>query len=1210
MKDKDVSPVTNTSVNKDVELLSLLKRLEIFDGNNAENFSYSLDTSTSPEFVRSTLTRSLSNCYENIRRLDTFEDDLFKIIANAQVQLCQNSGGVIFSEDEINHPFFAHPGHLTSLHGHWCSRGPLYYIFSDTFMKKDEIIVKMQEEYEVLRQNISLLSDAKTTQRQRIAYLDYLKNFFLIVYHASSYLDRFGKDEDALRIHYKDTLRKASEEFTRMYYRALLDKTVDHASVRNELECVELQWSALVNYFNTSKDFESGWFKYAELDDPIVILKAAYSFVKESSKIDVIIGIESGGTELCFATKLLYQLMGHTNFVRTELVALSRYTLQRSTMFEGVTTPIEIVSSQVAKLNVKSSNVLVVDDNSNTGESAQLVYHALQQVPARKVRVRVAEFDLHRSMFKHLNWEKKPDHIAHPDLFLCSVGVTPITQGLDEFLPFRQQRKIMRTQVLQDFFKQDIQRQKTTIKAGIKDIPRMKLCGIHNSVDFVNAWNSGVKWFGVHCLYDDEQYKEKIAGFPRAHQFEYKMNLDFKIGESSGLPLAEIGSLRGMLQLIEAQSLNANVVFLIDGTNKKTIPALFKHVIPKDYHGPLYFQLQNKYSNEVIERVQKQARKFYKHDINLIQTFGSSEDLDLLAAADNDERVSLLLIDYKQYGGTGKSIKDSQLRNILRGVRKQFFIAGGVNANTVRRYVDLIGDYSTNFSIDLESSIEPKAAQPGFFVGDSNECMIVRKSPDLIAEMCNSWQAVLEELQYIRLYEALDLEGSVFKEKLNQSWLEAKEEKGFFAVRLAMEKHARKMFDDPFDEGYIEKMVHELLNYNRLPGYYRRQQDLAPQYQRTEQQPWLINEVSSFFGKLKPFLDTETLGLYIWTAGEDPSNSKKSYEQALEQKLKFLNSGLRDCMLAAGLKEDEHFKVIAAPDKIPLLKKNLVDVSTDKKIIIADDKAVNLTDAKKILTKLGFKDVQTFIVGHGNKHDGHVSVKSVAEIPELIGNFSNTIFFCDMDGVLIHEEFRNEHQPKNLYLNMIEMHGFQGEVEIYGQRQSPLKVDYEKIATRSIEYDKTMIIFTAHEPHKILLPVRPIGGIFDECQRVSGVTTTAYTSEKSALDEYVNDAYFKKLIQKGDLVEYGFKKEGYTGTSFAALNKCIDSGVNGIMLLEASAARLMVKLLPTMGIKVYTIFIRDPERDSDDLGIFDYVINNNESEIRKTVEKICKSNKE
>lgn len=687
------------------------------------------------ELVRGILTESLNNCYRNIRRINSSNNDIVKMIRRAKRALCDETGGVIFGDNEALGGFLSQEGRTTNLFGHTGSRGAKYYLFSDTTLIKTEALDCLDREFKSLIDSLTILSGHTASIHQKLAYADYVKNILLVTYHALCFQERFGYELTAKDSRLKRELSQAIEAYINLYYSLLLMQPTDEKGATCSLEKVAEDWSKIIGSFRTNDLFEREWLKYPELDDPIVIANAAVSFVLESSTTDIIIGIESGGTELSYVTKMMYGLI-HSSAPRVLLVPVSRYTLQQSALYSGCDSFLPSLEKNIGS-TIKDKLVLIVDDNANTGLSISAIADYAAQNGARSVLARVAEFDLHRSIFKHTQWNNPPEHIAHPDVFLRSVGVTPITQGLDSYLPFRQYRKITRLRILQQAASRQISVATAVTNRAQYTYAGIKVCGIHNIVDFGNACAAGVEWFGIHCLYDDCMYKEKVRGLPKLHQLGYRLNIDFIIGPSTGLPLAEVDAIRNMMDQAGKMNMRAKFVFLIDGANNNTIDALFKHVIPADYPLPLFFQLQNLYSEERVRAIKKQLQKYYDHT-HIIQTFGSKEEVSILSDINKDSLVDYTLIDYQQKGGTGRAIDWITLRNLLCLSTKKTFIAGGINPRTLDLYPSYLGDVSLDFMIDVESSVELKCKNP---LRDDQSCpIIIRKSQEKLTSLADAWQ--------------------------------------------------------------------------------------------------------------------------------------------------------------------------------------------------------------------------------------------------------------------------------------------------------------------------------------------------------------------------------------------------------------------------------------------------------------------------------------
>src|SRR5690606_9213908 len=100
------------------------------------------------------------------------------------------------------------------------------------------------------------------------------------------------------------------------------------------------------------------------------------------------------------------------------------------------------------------------------------------------------------------------------NLFKCSVNITPISYDENDCLPFKQFRKIHRKDIILRYLAK-IEKPIHSLKSTSRGAQRfndveVKACGVHNQIDFLNLYQEGVRWFGIHCLYDGELYLKKI----------------------------------------------------------------------------------------------------------------------------------------------------------------------------------------------------------------------------------------------------------------------------------------------------------------------------------------------------------------------------------------------------------------------------------------------------------------------------------------------------------------------------------------------------------------------------------------------------------------------------------------------------------------------------------------------------------------------------
>lgn len=129
---------------------------------------------------------------------------------------------------------------------------------------------------------------------------------------------------------------------------------------------------------------------------------------------------------------------------------------------------------------------------------------------------------------------------------------------------------------------------------------------------------------------------------------------------------------------------------------------------------------------------------------------------------------------------------------------------------------------------------------------------------------------------------------------------------------------------------------------------------------------------------------------------------------------------------------------------------------------------------------------------------------------------------------------------------------------------------------------------------------------------------------------FVTPKEFERMIKDGELYEYDIHHENYYGTSKKLLNDKINNGISIIKDIEVNGTENLVKLLKD-DVKLITIFLKVPKKElerrlhervdklseeeiklrlsrcdyeNSKIGIYDYVINNND--LEKTTQIIMK----
>lgn len=262
---------------------------------------------------------------------------------------------------------------------------------------------------------------------QYLGVLDYLKQHSLGLFHAITYPERFAsfEEDDRYNIN-KQKMWANARQFTRLYYQALWGVPFDS---KIELESLIYDFQSAGNAFLASKP-ESYQIKLQEVDHPLVLSLAAYQTVNKHPNANTLISLPSGGTQFGFITELLYEYLrkdkGEQSLPILLPIALSTHAAKRG---NGALINTDILINRLLRMDfIYGWNVLVLDDNSNTGETLQMVVDALESVGANRVNVSLAEVDPKRIIDKQMS-NKPPDRVAnlmHPDICNTVISTTPI----------------------------------------------------------------------------------------------------------------------------------------------------------------------------------------------------------------------------------------------------------------------------------------------------------------------------------------------------------------------------------------------------------------------------------------------------------------------------------------------------------------------------------------------------------------------------------------------------------------------------------------------------------------------------------------------------------------------------------------------------------------------------------------------------------------
>ncbi len=1091
----------NHKENDIVKIIRSILSKNKYDGAAAQAWKEHDNKKNHP--IQSYLLDSLTNTYKNT----------INITGEEEVSISLSKNGSIILENKPKSLFFKKKTRYFKKDDLFFSRGYDYCIFDDDAITD---INSYLDQYRLIFEdaNNSLIS-GNTSREEMIALLDYTRIYLLVLFHAVIFTEKLS----GTTFSYKNNLFTCLYEAVSDFYDALYFAPTKLPQETNYISLVSFLPEVFT--FLRKNKAKTDFFKYPELDHPELIIKFCLSVLSKEPLPELISGIISGGTETAMLLHRQYEIKSKKE-INFNLLSISRYT---SSKIQDAPTHSSVYDA-FNKKNNDSKNALIIDDNSNTGQTLLLAQKYFTE-KGLKTTPYVVEFDPHRALYKHNNFQSGKEMIANPRLFNCSVNKVPITYNEKNLLPFRQLRKYNRKRIILDSHLSklnhlDVPHPNTSsTETGI----RTKMCGTHNLYDFMLGYNAGIRWFGIHCLYDYEKYAVKIAALnSKIITSLYNHKTEYEIDKSTKLPVLEIDSIRTMISTASQKNLPATFVFLIEieKETERTLKEIKNYLLPRNFNQYIVFQIQSRYSPKKTKAFNKTAKQFFSK-YGIMQTI-SAQDKNrqaLLKKINTDPCINYVLLDSHQYGGTGIMAKKESQVVVVQKCKKPLFIGGGFTADNIGEFVEGASSYSTNFSIDVETGLEKE--KEIYYNNTFKELWITRKDSRKIYEFIEN----NKEAHHLRTerekYEALDFKRtkSTFKSLFDGAWRLSEKKYGYYSPR-GFSQELTLCINNSYCKKIYNDVLQGLISYNHLPSTYQRKTDLSLHYKKTYKSPWLIEGASSTIEAMikNPLIKN----IFIWTKGEGED------EGVEEQYYKYHKSGLREIVINFDLEKKVSF--CASP-----YKENIIPPQPDHHTVIIDDKIESLENTTNaLLKKRG--DLSSFsFVYFNHKKDKLLSndvvlAKDHLELQNILNSFQSSInVYCDLDGVLIHEKFRNIHQPKNLYFHLLHRK-LVDDTDLYSQKQS--LEDIIPVVDNKI---------TQKFSGKIILISGPSGSgkstLLGKIKKDYGVTfiPRLTTREKrfgetsgSETYHHVNQGYFKLLAENNALIEYGYFGPGYYGT--------------------------------------------------------------------------------
>jgi adenine/guanine phosphoribosyltransferase-like PRPP-binding protein len=410
--------------------------------------------------------------------------------------------------------FYRQPGRLSIKHGKAFTRGYRYHVGADKELNTQQKLEIISEDIADACNVIQSLRDVESIPEESywgyLGVIDVLKHHYLSLFHAVTNPAKFNQNanmEEFAQV--KDRAFLLARHFTRALYQTLLGR--DHDS---EIDLLELETFTriLVDYLNRQAQHNgSEMFKIAEIDHPLTIMLGVHANITNHQNIDVILALPTGGTQIGIATQLGYELY-YQRSTRLHCVPLSTYS--RNPTFEGLTTDAELCE-YLGHLDIQEKDVLVAEDNSNTGATAQRITKALQDSGVSSSVVTIIEADVRRVVSNQRKGAGKSRAVAnllHPDY--SPVGIVPIIVGNSD-RSSRQIRKVVAEKIIRSSKDSSSEATvwKTVVRPGRFGNNRDKFFQAWNDEYGANNWRLAWELTDGRVLNWDEIFEQFIIAY-------------------------------------------------------------------------------------------------------------------------------------------------------------------------------------------------------------------------------------------------------------------------------------------------------------------------------------------------------------------------------------------------------------------------------------------------------------------------------------------------------------------------------------------------------------------------------------------------------------------------------------------------------------------------------------------------------------------------